>query len=36
MKSIAEAVFTRMPGSICKRDALLKWCAEKLENYVNK
>ncbi|CAF4409183.1 unnamed protein product, partial [Rotaria magnacalcarata] len=30
MKSIVEAVFARMPGSVCKRDALLKWCGEKL------
>ena len=35
MKSIVEAVFARMPGSVCKRDALLKWCGEKLESYVN-
>lgn len=34
MKSIVEAVFARMPGSVCKRDALLKWCGEKLANYV--
>ncbi|CAF0863112.1 unnamed protein product [Rotaria sordida] len=33
MKSIVEAVFARMPGSVCKRDALLKWCGEKLANY---
>ncbi|CAF3776398.1 unnamed protein product [Adineta steineri] len=33
MKSIVEAVFARMPGSVCKRDALLKWCVEKLANY---
>ena len=33
MKSIVEAAFARMPGSVCKRDALLKWCAEKLNNY---
>jgi hypothetical protein len=24
-----------MPGSVCKRDALLKWCGEKLANYVS-
>ncbi len=35
MKSIVEAVFARMPGSVCKRDALLKWCGEKLANYVS-
>ena len=34
MKSIVEAAFARMPGSVCKRDALLKWCGEKLANYV--
>ncbi|CAF3370653.1 unnamed protein product [Rotaria sp. Silwood1] len=33
MKSIVEAVCARMPGSVCKRDALLKWCVEKLANY---
>jgi len=33
MKSIVEAVFARMPGSVCKRDALLKWCVEKLAAY---
>ncbi|CAF5183986.1 unnamed protein product [Rotaria magnacalcarata] len=33
MKSIVEAVFARMPGSVCKRDALLKWCVERLANY---
>ncbi|CAF0994330.1 unnamed protein product [Rotaria sordida] len=33
MKSIIEAVFARMPGTVCKRDALLKWCVEKLTNY---
>jgi hypothetical protein len=35
MKSIVEAVFARMPGSVCKRDALLKWCVERLANYVS-
>jgi hypothetical protein len=35
MKSIVEAVFARMPGSVCKRDALLKWCVERLVNYVS-
>jgi hypothetical protein len=35
MKSIVEAVFARMPGSVCKRDALLKWCVEKLARYVS-
>lgn len=35
MKSIVEAVFTRIPGSVCKRDALLKWCGERLSNYVS-
>jgi len=35
MKSIVEAVFDRIPGSVCKRDALLKWCVEKLANYVS-
>jgi len=35
MKFIVEAVFARMPGSVCKRDALLKWCGEKLANYVS-
>jgi hypothetical protein len=35
MKSIVEAVFARMPGSVCKRDALLKWCVERLTNYVS-
>ena len=34
MKSIVEAAFARMPGSVCKRDALLKWCGEKLAHYV--
>jgi len=33
MKSIVEAAFARMPGSVCKRDALLKWCGEKLVHY---
>ena len=36
MKSIVEAVFTRMPGSVCKRDALLKWCVERLATYVSR
>jgi len=35
MKSIVEAVCKRMPGSVCKRDALLKWCVERLKNYVS-
>jgi hypothetical protein len=35
MKFIVEAVFARMPGSVCKRDALLKWCGEKLADYVS-
>jgi hypothetical protein len=35
MKSIVEAVFARMPGSVCKRDALLKWCVGKLAHYVS-
>ena len=35
MKFIVEAVFARMPGSVCKRDALLKWCVERLANYVS-
>ncbi len=35
MKSIIEAAFARMPGSVCKRDALLKWCVERLANYVS-
>ena len=35
MKSIVEAVFARTPGSVCKRDALLKWCVERLANYVS-
>jgi hypothetical protein len=35
MKSIVESVFARMPGSVCKRDALLKWCGEKLADYVS-
>ena len=35
MKSIVEAVFARMPGSVCKRDALLKWCVERLTSYVS-
>ncbi|CAF0996362.1 unnamed protein product [Didymodactylos carnosus] len=33
MKCIVEAVYTRMPGSVCKRDAFLKWCVEKLATY---
>ncbi|CAF1023714.1 unnamed protein product [Didymodactylos carnosus] len=33
MKCIVEAVYTRMPGSVCKRDAFLKWCVERLATY---
>ena len=34
MKSIVETVYHRVPGSVCKRDALLKWCGERLAKYV--
>ena len=34
IKTTVEAVFARMSSNVCKRDALLKWCGERLKNYV--
>ena len=34
IKTTVEAVFARMSGNVCKRDALLEWCGERLKNYV--
>jgi len=30
---LLKQFFARTPGSVCKRDALLKWCVERLANY---